>query len=250
MRRSLAVAGALVVWTGLLSLGTPLQAQAAEGEWPYFGHDRSFKRYSPLDQIDASNVVNLRIVWQRPGLEPELVRDFPELRPNNNLRSTPIMVDGRLYVTNLVGLLRAVDPANGETIWAQAPFEATIEDARGLSPRGVDLWIDDEAQQLFLARDNYLYSIDAATGELDGDFGDQGRVSLRHSGPLAGDFQWTAGPIVVAGVVVVAGMTAGGWRPEAGDSGKTSHPSLLPARKSTKLCCSVSPLDAVNLIRA
>ena len=63
----------------LLVLGSTLAAQ--EGEWPYFGGDRTFKRYSQLDRIDASNVGDLRIVWRRPGLEPELKEEFPELRP-------------------------------------------------------------------------------------------------------------------------------------------------------------------------
>ncbi|MYA08655.1 MAG: PQQ-binding-like beta-propeller repeat protein [Holophagales bacterium] len=210
--RSRARGRTLVAWAGVLLLGSTLAAQ--EGEWPYFGGDRTFKRYSPLDRIDASNVGDLRIVWRRPGLEPELREEFPELRPGNNLRSTPIMVDGRLFLTNLVGLLRAVDPASGEALWSQAPFEPTIEEARGLSPRGVDLWTGGERQRLFLARGNYLYSVDASSGELDGDFGDQGRVSLRLPGPLAGDFTWTAGPIVVGDVVVTAGFTGG-----AGDGG-------------------------------
>ena len=202
----------LVACAGVLVLGSTVAAQ--EGEWPYFGGDRTFRRYSPLDQIDASNVGDLRIVWRRPGLEAELREEFPGLRPGNNLRSTPIMVEGRLFLTNLVGPVRAVDPASGETLWSQAPFEPTIEEARGLSPRGVDLWTGGKQKRLFLARDNYLYSVDASNGELDGDFGDQGRVSLRLPGPLAGDFTWTAGPIVVGNVVVVAGFTGG-----AGDGG-------------------------------
>ncbi|MCY3969074.1 MAG: hypothetical protein OXG74_04015, partial [Acidobacteria bacterium] len=56
----------LLALAWVLMLGSTLAAQ--EGEWPYFGGDRTFKRYSPLDQIDGSNVGELRIVWRRPGL--------------------------------------------------------------------------------------------------------------------------------------------------------------------------------------
>ncbi|MDX1384995.1 MAG: PQQ-binding-like beta-propeller repeat protein, partial [Thermoanaerobaculia bacterium] len=136
------------------------------------------------------------------------------LRPDNNLRSTPLMIGGRLYVTNRVGLLRALDPASGKTIWAQEPFAETLEEARGRSPRGVDFLRDGSRERLFLARGEYLYSVDARTGEPVPDFGDRGRVSLHLADPLAGEFAWTAGPILVDGVVVVAGITGG-----AGDGG-------------------------------
>ncbi|MEE2776738.1 MAG: PQQ-binding-like beta-propeller repeat protein [Acidobacteriota bacterium] len=197
-----------------LAHGSALVASAQQGEWTYFGGDRSFQRYSPLDQIRRDNVDSLRIAWRRNGLESELKEAYPDLRPNNNLRSTPIMVSGRLYAANSVGLLRALNPATGETIWAQQPFAPTLEEARATDMRGVDLWRDGSRQRLFFTRGEYLYSLDATTGELDGDFGDQGRVSLQYQDTLAGEFAWTAGAIVVDGVVVVAGITAG-----AGDGG-------------------------------
>jgi glucose dehydrogenase len=184
------------------------------GEWTYFGGDRTFTRYSALAQIDRENVADLRIVWRRPGIEPELLKAFPDLRVGNNLRSTPIMVAGTLYAANSVGLLRALDPSTGESLWEQQPFAPTLEEARGDSPRGIDFWRDGSQERLLLARGEFLYSVDAATGALDPDFGDQGRVSLHRNEPLAGQFAWTAGPIVVDGVVIVAGITGG-----AGDGG-------------------------------
>ncbi|MDX1382493.1 MAG: PQQ-binding-like beta-propeller repeat protein [Thermoanaerobaculia bacterium] len=186
----------------------------AAGDWPYFGGDRSFQRYSPLDQIDRGNVSILRIAWRRPGLDPELEEAYPELREPNNLRSTPVKIGDALYAPNLVGLLRAFDPATGETLWAQEPFTATLDEVRARNSRGIDVWRDGPNRRLFLTRGQYLYSIDAETGVPDPGFGDEGRVDLRFSGELAGDYGWTAGPIVVDGVVVVAGITAG-----AGDGG-------------------------------
>ncbi len=208
----------LLTVAALLVTGASLQAQSSgsAGEWRYFGGDHGFTRYSPVAQIDESNVSELEIVWRRPGLDPELREAFPGLRPDRNLRSTPIMVGGMLYTTNSVGLLRAVDPATGDTVWAQEPFFPTIEEARGTSPRGIDLWRDEEREvdRLVLVRGEYLYSIDPKTGALDGDFGDQGRVSLHRPEPGAGQYVWTAGPIVSRGVVIIAGMTGG-----AGDGG-------------------------------
>jgi quinoprotein glucose dehydrogenase len=124
------------------------------------------------------------------------------------------LIDRTLFAANSVGLLRALDPATGESIWEQQPFAPTIEEARGTSPRGFDIWRDGAIKRLLLARGEFLYSVDASTGELDADFGEQGRVSLHRDEPLAGQFVWTAGPIVVDGVVIVAGITGG-----AGDGG-------------------------------
>jgi quinoprotein glucose dehydrogenase len=183
-------------------------------EWGYFGGDRAFTRYSPLAQIGPENVSKLSILWRRPAVGANLKAAYPELRVSGNFRSTPIFVDGVLYAPNGVGLLTAIHPATGETIWEQEPFAPTIDEAAGQSPRGIDYWRDGSGMRLFLTRGEYLYAVDSKTGNLVPDFGDGGRVSLHWEAPLAGLFNWTAGPIVVSDVVVVAGITGG-----AGDGG-------------------------------
>ena len=62
--------------------------------------------------------------------------------------------------------------------------------------------------------DGYLYALDAETGRRVSSFGlaDQGRVDLDWEHLLAGEFDWTAGPLVVGDVVVVAGTTGGSGR--------------------------------------
>ena len=200
-------------------LGTVTAATAAAqpaGEWRYFGGDEAFTRYSPLDRIDRANVGDLEIVWRRPGVDPALREAFPDLRVNAYLRSTPVMIDGVLYAPNALGLLEAFDPATGETVWRQAPFAATLEEVAGRSTRGAAYWADGAVRRLLLVRGGYLYSVDARTGRPAPAFGlaDQGRVDLQWDHPLAGNFDWSAGPIVVGDVVVVAGTTGG-----AGDGG-------------------------------
>ena len=88
------------------------QERTPTPEWRYFGGDKAFTRYSPLDQINRDNVKNLRIVWRRPAVSDELTQAFPDLRVNSYLRSTPIIIDGRLYTQNAHGLVVAFD---GET---------------------------------------------------------------------------------------------------------------------------------------
>ena len=194
----------------------PRERRPRPPEWSSFGADAAFTRYSPLDQIDHGNVGELEIAWRRPADDPELRAAFPDLSVNAYLRSTPILVDGVLYAPNALGLLEAFDPATGETVWRQSPFAATEQEVAGSSTRGAAYWTDGTARRLLLVRGGYLYALDAATGRRVASFGlaDQGRADLDWEHELAGEFDWTGGPIVVGDVVVVAGITGG-----AGDGG-------------------------------
>ena len=204
-------------FVGLGALGVETQETPARGEWRYYGGDRAFTRYSPLDQINRTNVKDLEIVWRRPATASRWTDEvFPDLDPNHYLRSTPLMIDGALYASNALGFVEAFDPGTGETLWVQEPVETTLQEVSGTSTRGLDVWADGSDRRLFLVRGRYLYAINMATGARYEGFGlvDQGRVDLNFDAPGARNFDWTAGPIVVGDVVVVAGTTGG-----AGDGG-------------------------------
>jgi glucose dehydrogenase len=92
---------------GQVFVGTPAPAQfagqgkpsTANGEWPTNGADVKFTRYSPLDQIDASNFNKLEPAWR---FKTDALGPYPEYK----LEGTPIMVKGVLYTT--AGTRRAV----------------------------------------------------------------------------------------------------------------------------------------------
>ena len=195
------------------------QDRAPANEWRYFGGNKAFTRYSPLGQINQANVKNLRIAWRRPAVSDQLTQAFPELRPNNYLRSTPIAIDGVLYAQNVHGLVVAFDAETGKTVWEQELFARTREEANGSSTRGVDYWhggTGNADKRIFAIRGEYLYALNAQTGKAVPGFGDGGRASLnfQENQPLAGRFNDSTGPLVVGNVVVVTGNTAG-----AGDTG-------------------------------
>ncbi|MGH9389563.1 MAG: hypothetical protein ACRD1Z_08100, partial [Vicinamibacteria bacterium] len=137
------IAGLLLGWMGIAASGG--------SEWSYFGADRGFTRYSPLDQIGRDNVSKLTVLWRRPAVSSKLKETYAELKVSGNLRSTPIFVDGVLYAPNGVGLVAAIHPGTGETIWEQEPFATTLDEAAGQSPRGLDFWRDGAAMRLFVA---------------------------------------------------------------------------------------------------
>lgn len=219
---------AIVVIGVITSLLVVAQSgKAVKGEWPYYGGDKGFDRYAPLDQINGDNVKDLRIVWRRPGVDPTFREKFPDISPSHYYKATPIMVGGVLYTPNAVGLIEAINPANGNTIWVQQPYRPTLKEASGQSMRGIDSWQKGSELRLLLVRGNYLYAVNAKDGNLYPDFGDKGRVNLQMNGPYTGRFHWTSGPIVVRDVVVVAGSSAANG---AGDGGFVKEASPDDAR--------------------
>jgi quinoprotein glucose dehydrogenase len=108
------------------------QPSTKNGEWPAYTADVRGSKYSPLDQIDASNFNKLEVAWRfkTDNLGP---------RPEYKLEGTPLMVKGVLYVT--AGTRRSVvalDARTGELIWAHSLREghrAAIA-PRQLSGRG------------------------------------------------------------------------------------------------------------------
>src|SRR6266849_3337350 len=110
------VVGLVVITTGVsgqLFLGGsppqgPWAAQPAtkNGEWPHYAGDTRGTRYSPLDQITASNFNKLEVAWRfkTDNLGP---------RPEYKLEGTPIMIKGVLYTT--AGVRRSVVALNAKT---------------------------------------------------------------------------------------------------------------------------------------
>src|SRR5262249_61028390 len=84
----------------------PAQPSTKSGEWPMITADLRGSRYSPLDQINASNFNKLEVAWRfkTDNLGP---------RPENKLEGTPLMVKGILYATG--GTRRAAVALVGKT---------------------------------------------------------------------------------------------------------------------------------------
>ena len=140
-RRLLTLASVIVVLTPLLPLGlgqAAIQPSTKKGEWPTYGADLANTRYSPLDQINATNFSKLQLAWS-------FKTDHLGPRPEFKLEGTPLMVGGALYTT--AGTRRSVialDAVTGELLWVHGEREgARAESApRLLSGRGLAHWTD------------------------------------------------------------------------------------------------------------
>ena len=204
----------------VLALVLPTPTQAQEGEWRYWGSDAASTRYSPLDQIDASNFGDLEVAWIWRG------DNFgPEADPL--LRATPIYVDGKLY--SVAGSRRtavAIDPATGETLWTfREPHTQRWEDSmRKNYGKGVGYAEVGGRGVIYLVTPAFfLHALDPETGYPVESFGDHGVVDLldnlgpwphdRDKGldPSTGYITNSSPPIVVNGVVVVGNSHEQGY---------------------------------------
>src|ERR1700683_2269710 len=94
----------------LLALtATRAQDGATRADWPHYGGTQFSWRYSALDQVNTSNVKSLAPAWIfQTG-------DYAE-----NLQSTPIVVDGVMYLITPRARVFALDAATGRLIWQYA----------------------------------------------------------------------------------------------------------------------------------
>ncbi len=212
MRRSsaLGVACVLGLTAGAVPAQTGKQGQSVHGEWRHHGGDHASSRYSPLAQIDGSNFGRLEVAWRWRTADHEVPLDVLPGYDTGHYRSVPLMIGGRLFAPTSLGQVALLDPATGEQQWVYNPrtWERGGTTMRPVGARGIEYWSDGEKERLFVATiGRQLVSIDAATGEADRAFGEDGVVDLaRDLGP--GDYTVRhithgAPPIVVGTSLIV-----------------------------------------------
>ena len=165
------------------------------GEWRYWGGDAWSTRYSPLDQIDASNFGRLKIAWQW---------NAGAFGQDEYYRTTPLYANGRLFtVATTRRIAAAIDPENGETLWMWRMNEGIRwqKAPRQFAGRGPAYWTDGASERVIVTTPGYhMASLDAKTGLPDPKFGKNGVVDLMDGlgfplVPLAVDDD---GPLVIS----------------------------------------------------
>jgi quinoprotein glucose dehydrogenase len=202
MRRVLLTAAACVAVFGLTVDLRSQTGTGKTGEWRDYAGDKGFTKYSPLDQINASNVKSLQIAWRRSAVADELRVQQPDLRFGNSFRSTPLMIDGVLYAQNGIGLVEAFDPETGKTVWVQERFEG--DQLRGQPARGISYWGTGAEARILTVRGQYLTALEPKTGKIIRSFGANGRADLLPAlGPKATGFASTSSPQICNDVAII-----------------------------------------------
>jgi len=136
---------------------TAAMLTGADGDsdnWISHGRTYSEQRYSPLSAIDTQNVGELGLAW------------FADMDTARGQEATPLVIDGRMYLTTAWSKVKAFDAATGKPLWQydpQVPGETAVKACCDVVNRGLAAWGD----ALFLGTlDGRLVSLDRNSGEV------------------------------------------------------------------------------------
>jgi quinoprotein glucose dehydrogenase len=195
---SLSLLSAFVLVSGYMqhSAGAHTNASSPESRnWPVYGGSPEYLHYSPLVQINRSNVKQLRVAWTYDSGE------------QGGLQTSPLVVDGALYGITPTQKIFAVDAATGKELWK---FDSGI---KGMQPdRGLAYWSEKEDKRILVGVMNFLYALDAKTGRPVPSFGTDGRVDLQENLGREPRFQSIA--LTSPGIVYKDLIIVGGRNPE------------------------------------
>ncbi len=126
------MAGLVVALGTVASLAAGKAPPEPGAEWGSHGRDATEQRFSPLAQITADNVSQLGLAW------------FTNLAERGGYQSTPLVIDGRLYITTPWSKVYAFDAKTGKALWKYDPNVpreiAGSSLCCNISNRGVAYW--------------------------------------------------------------------------------------------------------------
>ena len=182
---------------------------SAGADWPTYGNDPGGTRYSPAAQINRENVSQLKVAWTfRTGA----LGHNEDLDHKAAFEATPILVQGKLFLSTPYDHVFALNPVTGEKLWEFDPQLELPYSASEATSRGVSAWSAPASQahppcalRIFVGTlDARLIAIDGDTGKRCTDFGDNGQVDLAANARLRdpGDYQVTSAPAIYKDLVI------------------------------------------------
>jgi quinoprotein glucose dehydrogenase len=235
MTMSLHRASYLLIASVIVSaVAVAAQNRTAEpnGDWPMYSHSLSGQRYSPLTQINSSNVDTLAPAWTvrltqpagRRGGGPPPSADAagrgagggaaapaavnPEAEATgSNPQVTPVVIDGVMYLPARGNQILALDADTGKEVWRQIlPKYVTT------TARGVAYWPGDaqNAARILVTAGPKLVALDAATGKPAAGFGADGAIEI--------GVPWNGVPTIYKHVAILGATTGEIALGEPGDT--------------------------------
>ena len=126
--------------------------QPEDGDWMSYRRTYDVTGFSPLDQLNRTNVADLRLVWAY------------SMRDGSRWVPTPVVANGLMYVAEGSGRITAFDVVSGDVAWVhQRSFPEDVEKSQALGrSRGVSVYGD---IIYWGTPDAALVALDARTGE-------------------------------------------------------------------------------------
>ena len=149
-------------------------------EWRFYGSDSGGTRFSPLQQINRQNVGALKRAWtyHTGEVDRQNETDRHQIAP---FETTPLVVDGMLYLSTPSNRVIALDAETGKEIWQFDP-QASSPKRKFFQHRGVAYWqskTGDDRRILYGTFEGRLICLDAKSGKTCQGFGANGVVNLR-----------------------------------------------------------------------
>ena len=158
----------------VLIVAASFAAHAADNaDWPAYLGSKERSHYSPLNQINTTNVTQLKVAWtyQSGGARPD---------GRSQIQCNPLIVDGVLYGTSPELVLFALDAATGKELWRFNPLNGRGDhQALGVN-RGVIYWANGDDRRVLYTAGHMLHAVNAKDGKLISTFGDGGRVNIKN----------------------------------------------------------------------
>ena len=201
MKFSVAFLGALIA-LAIVAGATPSSPEKMPGkkkshDWPVYGGTPENNHFSSLARITRKNVNRLRVAWTFDTEE------------SGGLQTSPIVVDGVLYGLTPSQKVFALNAATGKLLWK---FDSGI---RGTQPdRGLAYWSDANGSRILVGVMNFVYALDAATGNVISSFGKDkdndkaGRIDLRENldrDPASQSIYMTSPAVIYKDLMIVGG---------------------------------------------
>src|ERR1044072_7196142 len=161
-------------WIGSVFLFSLALVRAQE--WPYYAGDAGGTKYSAQKEIHRSNVERLRPAWI---FHTGDISDGTRWPTRSAFESTPLVVDGVMYLTTPFSRVIALDPESGKELWSFDPRLDRTESANLFINRGAAYYSSGTRHRIFIGTlDGRLFSLIAETGKPDDSFGLGGWVDL------------------------------------------------------------------------
>jgi quinoprotein glucose dehydrogenase len=138
-------------------------------DWRVYNGSSASIKYSALNQINRHNVHKLKLAWSF---------ETGDAFPGSEMQCNPIVIDDVLYATTPTLRVIALEAATGKLIWSFDPNQGKPVKQK-MRNRGVTYWADGNDRRIFFVAQQYLYALEAGTGEPIASFGHLGRVDLR-----------------------------------------------------------------------
>ncbi len=193
---------------------TPRLPPLPSPDWPSYGRDRGGERFSPLTEINRSNVSRLLVAWEYSTGEAGV-----QMSQSVSFEATPLVYQGTMYLSTPLGKVIALDPDTGKERWV-TDLEVKPISFGDFTSRGVSLWADPgvprrahcELRVIVATVDARLTALDARNGARCGGFGKQGTVDLRQNlrnVPFEmEEYEVTSPPAIIDGLIVVGSAVA------------------------------------------